>query len=79
MRQAMSPPRQRHRAGHDGAARPAGSVVDAGATLLGTGEPGATVTIRAADGTLLGSGQVAPDGSFAATLTPCRPMARPSS
>ncbi|HIV76794.1 MAG TPA: hypothetical protein H9899_04650, partial [Candidatus Sphingomonas excrementigallinarum] len=49
---------------------PAGSVVDAGATLLGTGEPGATVTIRAADGTLLGSGQVAPDGSFAVTLTP---------
>ncbi|QXT35501.1 BapA prefix-like domain-containing protein [Sphingomonas sanguinis] len=51
---------------------PTGSVVDAGATLLGTGEPGATVTIRAADGTLLGSGQVAPDGSFAVTLNPAQ-------
>ncbi|KTT99357.1 hypothetical protein NS355_06810, partial [Sphingomonas yabuuchiae] len=51
---------------------PTGSVVDAGATLSGTGEPGATVTIRAADGTLLGSGQVAPDGSFAVTLNPAQ-------
>ncbi|GAA3263739.1 hypothetical protein GCM10020258_29450 [Sphingomonas yabuuchiae] len=51
---------------------PTGSVVDAGATLSGTGEPGATVTIRATDGTLLGSGQVAPDGSFAVTLNPAQ-------
>ncbi|MGJ7455081.1 BapA/Bap/LapF family large adhesin, partial [Sphingomonas parapaucimobilis] len=51
---------------------PTGSVVDAGATLSGTGEPGATLTIRAADGTLLGSGQVAPDGSFAVTLNPAQ-------
>ncbi|WP_367268647.1 BapA/Bap/LapF family large adhesin [uncultured Sphingomonas sp.] len=51
---------------------PTGSVVDAGATLSGTGEPGATVTIRAAGGTLLGSGQVAPDGSFAVTLNPAQ-------
>ncbi|MFN3776300.1 BapA/Bap/LapF family large adhesin [Sphingomonas parapaucimobilis] len=51
---------------------PTWSVVDAGATLSGTGEPGATVTIRAADGTLLGSGQVAPDGSFAVTLNPAQ-------
>ncbi|WP_168371481.1 BapA/Bap/LapF family large adhesin [Sphingomonas sp. Leaf257] len=51
---------------------PTGSVVDAGATLSGTGEPGATVIIRAADGTLLGSGLVAPDGSFAVTLNPAQ-------
>ncbi|WP_347093053.1 BapA/Bap/LapF family large adhesin [Sphingomonas parapaucimobilis] len=51
---------------------PTGSVVDSGATLSGTGEPGATVTVRAADGTLLGSGQVAPDGSFAVTLNPAQ-------
>ena len=65
---------------HDGAVAPyppppiapTGSVVDAGATLSGTGEPGATVTIRATDGTLLGSGQVAPDGSFAVTLNPAQ-------
>ena len=49
---------------------PTGSVIDAGATLSGTGEVGAIVTIRATDGTLLGSGQVGADGSFAVTLTP---------
>ena len=51
---------------------PTGSVIDAGATLSGTGEVGAIVTIRATDGTLLGSGQVGADGSFAVTLTPAQ-------
>ncbi|WP_322964062.1 BapA/Bap/LapF family large adhesin [Sphingomonas fuzhouensis] len=51
---------------------PTGSVVDNGATLSGTGEAGATVTIRAADGTLLGSGQVGTDGNFAVALTPAQ-------
>ncbi|MFE8583312.1 BapA/Bap/LapF family large adhesin [Sphingomonas sp. NCPPB 2930] len=47
---------------------PTGSVVDAGVTLAGTGEPGATVTVRAVNGTLLGSAQVGADGSFAVPL-----------
>ena len=51
---------------------PTGSVIDAGATLSGTGEVGAIVTVRATDGTLLGSGQVGADGSFAVTLTPAQ-------
>ncbi len=49
---------------------PTGAVIDAGATLSGTGEAGATVTVRAADGTVLGSAVVAADGSFAVPLSP---------
>ena len=40
-----------------------------GLTLSGTGEAGATVEIRAADGSLLGSATVAGDGSYSAKLT----------
>jgi hypothetical protein len=48
---------------------PTGSVAADGVTVTGTGEAGATVTIRAADGTVLGTALVAGDGSYAATLT----------
>ncbi|WP_060511485.1 BapA/Bap/LapF family large adhesin [Pseudomonas sp. NBRC 111124] len=41
-----------------------------GATLTGTGEAGATVTVRAADGTPLGTAQVGSDGRFSVTLAP---------
>ncbi|SUJ24283.1 Uncharacterised protein [Sphingomonas paucimobilis] len=43
-----------------------------GATVTGTGEPFATVTIRAADGTPIGTAVVAADGSFSAALTPAQ-------
>ncbi|KQQ62622.1 hypothetical protein ASF84_26710 [Pseudomonas sp. Leaf127] len=39
-----------------------------GLTLTGTGEAGATVTVRAADGSVLGSAVVAADGTFTVTL-----------
>ena len=39
-----------------------------GLTVTGTGEAGATVTIRTAGGTFLGDAVVAPDGSFSITL-----------
>ncbi|QHG66965.1 BapA/Bap/LapF family large adhesin [Pseudomonas putida] len=41
-----------------------------GTTVSGTGEPGATVTVRGPDGSVLGSVLVAGDGSFAVTLVP---------
>ncbi|MFJ4347204.1 BapA/Bap/LapF family large adhesin [Pseudomonas sp. NPDC089401] len=41
-----------------------------GATLTGTGEAGATVTVRAPDGTALGTAVVAADGRFSVTLSP---------
>jgi hypothetical protein len=41
-----------------------------GATLTGQGEPGATVTVRNAAGTVLGTAVVAPDNTFVVTLTP---------
>ncbi|MDQ1231897.1 hypothetical protein QE379_003323 [Sphingomonas sp. SORGH_AS 879] len=56
---------------------PTGSVVDNGATLSGTGEAGATVTVRAADGTVIGSGQVGADGNFAVILTPAQANGQP--
>ncbi|MEJ8631738.1 Ig-like domain-containing protein [Sphingomonas sp. I4] len=49
---------------------PTGSVVDSGATLAGTGEAGATLIVRAADGSVLGSGLVDASGNFAVTLNP---------
>ncbi|WP_440978095.1 BapA/Bap/LapF family large adhesin [Sphingomonas pseudosanguinis] len=51
---------------------PVGTIVANGTTLTGTGEPGATVTIRSAGGTVLGTALVAGDGSFTATLTPAQ-------
>ena len=41
-----------------------------GATLTGTGEAGATVTVRAPDGTALGTALVGSDGRFSVTLAP---------
>ena len=41
-----------------------------GTTLTGRGEPGATVTIKNADGVVLGSAVVGQDGNFSVTLTP---------
>lgn len=42
----------------------------AGALVTGTGEPGATVTVLDANGTLLGTSVVLADGSFSVELTP---------
>lgn len=41
-----------------------------GATLTGTGEAGATVTVRAADGSPLGTAVVGADGRFSVALVP---------
>jgi len=41
-----------------------------GTTLSGTGEAGATVTVRAPDGALLGTATVGSDGRFSVTLAP---------
>ena len=47
------------------------ATVNAGGTLLeGTGEAGATVSVRLADGTLLPATVVQPDGTFRVTLSP---------
>ncbi|WP_236237748.1 BapA/Bap/LapF family large adhesin [Pseudomonas faucium] len=44
-------------------------LIDAsGTTVTGTGEPNATVTVRGPDGSVLGTAQVAGDGSFSVTL-----------
>ncbi|CRN06907.1 hypothetical protein PYEL_27300 [Pseudomonas sp. URMO17WK12:I11] len=41
-----------------------------GTSLTGTGEPGATVTVRSATGTVLQTGTVQPNGSFTVALNP---------
>ncbi|MBC3487762.1 hypothetical protein HU750_19025, partial [Pseudomonas sp. SWRI50] len=46
------------------------SVSANGATLTGTGEANATVTVRAPDGTALGTATVGADGSFTVNLSP---------
>lgn len=46
------------------------AVNEDGTTLTGRGEPGATVTIKNADGTVLGSAVVGQDGNFSVTLNP---------
>jgi len=46
------------------------AVAADGATVAGQGEVGATVTVRDASGTLLGTGTVASNGSFSLTLAP---------
>ncbi|TVV76525.1 BapA/Bap/LapF family large adhesin, partial [Sphingomonas solaris] len=48
------------------------AVDDDGTTLTGAGEAGARVEVRDPDGTLLGSGTVAPDGSFTVELAPAQ-------
>ncbi len=49
---------------------PVASVAQDGTTVTGTGEAGAIVTVRDADGDVLGSAAVLPDGSFTVPLTP---------
>ncbi|WDY57213.1 BapA/Bap/LapF family large adhesin [Pseudomonas sp. PSKL.D1] len=46
------------------------AVAADGTTLTGTGEAGATVTVRALDGTALGTATVGVDGRFSVTLSP---------
>ncbi|MFF7862268.1 BapA/Bap/LapF family large adhesin [Pseudomonas monteilii] len=41
-----------------------------GTTVTGSGEPGATVTVRGPDGSVLGSAVAGPNGAFEITLTP---------
>jgi large repetitive protein len=48
---------------------PAGTVSADGLAVTGTGEPGATVTVRDATGTPIGTALVAGNGSFTAPLT----------
>ncbi|MEJ8631739.1 Ig-like domain-containing protein [Sphingomonas sp. I4] len=47
-----------------------------GAIVSGTGEAGASVTIRDPAGTVIGTATVAANGSYSATLTPHRPTDR---
>jgi len=50
---------------------PSNLLINSTGTLLtGNGEAGATIQVRGADGTLLGTGVVGPDGSFSLTLNP---------
>jgi len=51
---------------------PIGSVAANGASLSGTGEAGARVTVRDAQGATIGSATVAADGSFTAPLQPAQ-------
>jgi len=51
-------------------AQPTGLGLDAGETLTGRAEPGARVEVRDANGNLIGSGIVRPDGTFSLTLDP---------
>ncbi|WP_449429784.1 BapA/Bap/LapF family large adhesin [Pseudomonas putida] len=44
------------------------AIDDSGSTVTGSGEPGANVTVRAADGSVLGTAVVADDGSFEVIL-----------
>ncbi|MCP5687960.1 Ig-like domain-containing protein, partial [Klebsiella pneumoniae] len=46
------------------------AVAADGASLTGTGEAGATVTVRAPDGTSLGTATVGSDGRFTVALSP---------
>ncbi|PZQ42356.1 MAG: hypothetical protein DI560_02790, partial [Pseudomonas putida] len=43
-----------------------------GSTLTGNGEPGATVTVRSATGTVLQTATVQPNGTFTVTLSPAQ-------
>ena len=54
----------------DGPLQPSGFAIDIGGTVLtGVGQAGSTVTVRSADGTVLGTTSVAADGSFTVTLS----------
>ncbi|MEH3158864.1 MAG: Ig-like domain-containing protein [Sphingomonas taxi] len=53
-------------------AAPVATVVAGGVALVGTGEPGARVTVTDAAGAPLGAATVAADGSFTVTLSPAQ-------
>ncbi|MFJ3075450.1 BapA/Bap/LapF family large adhesin [Pseudomonas sp. NPDC087029] len=53
-------------------AQPTDLALAGGITLTGHGEPGSTVQVRDANGTLIGTGQVAADGTFSLTLNPAQ-------
>ncbi|WP_294237294.1 BapA/Bap/LapF family large adhesin [uncultured Sphingomonas sp.] len=48
---------------------PTATVAADGASVSGTGQAGTAITVRDADGTIIGTGIVAGDGSYTATLT----------
>ena len=51
---------------------PTAAVSANGGSVTGTGEAGATITVRAADGTILGTATVAANGSYTAALSPAQ-------
>ncbi len=51
---------------------PVANVGADGSVVTGTGEPGATVTVRDGSGTTIGSGVVGADGSFAVPVAPAQ-------
>jgi hypothetical protein len=53
-------------------AAPTATLAADGGSVTGAGEPGAEVSVTAADGTVLGSATVAGDGSYTAVLTPAQ-------
>ena len=53
-------------------AAPTAIISGDGATVSGTGEAGATITVRNAAGTAIGTATVAANGSYTATLTPAQ-------
>jgi len=53
-------------------AQPTDLALADGVTLTGHGEPGSTVQVRNAAGTLIGSGTVGADGNFSVTLSPAQ-------
>ncbi|MFG0350877.1 Ig-like domain-containing protein, partial [Pseudomonas sp. zbq_5] len=53
-------------------AQPTDLALADGVTFTGRGEPGATVQVRDADGTVIGTGVVGADGLFSLTLSPAQ-------
>ncbi len=51
---------------------PVANVGADGSVVTGTGEPGATVTVRDGSGTTIGSGVIGADGSFAVPVAPAQ-------
>ncbi|RDE04987.1 BapA/Bap/LapF family large adhesin [Sphingomonas aracearum] len=60
-------------------AAPAAAIDGTGVVVTGTGEPGATVRVLAADGTVLGTATVGASGAFAVPLTPPQANGEPLS
>ncbi|MFP3526034.1 Ig-like domain-containing protein, partial [Pantoea sp. SIMBA_072] len=53
-------------------AQPTDLALADGVTFTGRGEPGATVQVRDAAGTIIGTGVVGADGLFSVTLAPAQ-------